>query len=227
MKRISASAFIASSSLDGVWVPRSQRRPLKMLLSPSAGNYEIRVMPATRRSAQAGCPFRHLQISAIALCPPGGRARRRGQAAGQSIAPPARSPRVRARAGHRRRRLARISQGLQHRASPFSARAVAHPGSTSFPNSLRVRFDGVNCSANFGAKETHDLRLYDGQSVAAPQVAVLRKHGAGKVFREVASGAKTDPAHLRRALDQLDAGEVLMVTRLGLLAFSDGFASGI
>jgi DNA invertase Pin-like site-specific DNA recombinase len=33
----------------------------------------------------------------------------------------------------------------------------------------------------------------DGQSVTA-QVAVLRKHGAGKVFREVASGAKDRPA---------------------------------
>src|SRR5262249_15724355 len=31
----------------------------------------------------------------------------------------------------------------------------------------------------------------DGQSVNA-QVAALRKHGAGKVFREVASGAKTE-----------------------------------
>jgi hypothetical protein len=35
------------------------------------------------------------------------------------------------------------------------------------------------------------------QSVAA-QVAALRKHGAGKVFREVASGAKTERAQLRR-----------------------------
>ena len=59
----------------------------------------------------------------------------------------------------------------------------------------------------------------DGQSVAA-QVAALRKHGAGKVFREVASGAKTDPAQLRRVLDQLDAGDVLMVTRLDRLARS-------
>jgi hypothetical protein len=33
----------------------------------------------------------------------------------------------------------------------------------------------------------------DGQSVA-PQVTALRKHGAGKVFREVASGAKTNRA---------------------------------
>ena len=59
----------------------------------------------------------------------------------------------------------------------------------------------------------------DGQSVNA-QVAVLRKHGAGKVFREVASGAKTDRAQLRRLIDQLNAGDVLMVTRLGRLARS-------
>ena len=48
----------------------------------------------------------------------------------------------------------------------------------------------------------------DGQSVAA-QVAVLRKHGAG-VFREVASGAKTDWAQICRLLDQLGAGDVLL-----------------
>jgi DNA invertase Pin-like site-specific DNA recombinase len=59
----------------------------------------------------------------------------------------------------------------------------------------------------------------DGQSVAA-QVVALRKHGAGKVFREVASGAKTDRAQLRRLLDQLDAGDVLIVTRLDRLARS-------
>jgi DNA invertase Pin-like site-specific DNA recombinase len=59
----------------------------------------------------------------------------------------------------------------------------------------------------------------DGQSVAA-QVGALRKHGAGKVFREVATGAKTDRAQLRRLLDQLDAGDVLMVTRLDRLARS-------
>src|SRR5271168_4178100 len=59
----------------------------------------------------------------------------------------------------------------------------------------------------------------DGQSVAT-QVAALRKHGAGKVFREVASGAKTDRAQLRRLLDHLEAGDVLMVTRLDRLARS-------
>src|SRR5271166_1687629 len=59
----------------------------------------------------------------------------------------------------------------------------------------------------------------DGQSVNA-QVAALRKHGAGKVFREVASGAKTNRAQLRRVIDQLEAGDVLMVTRLDRLARS-------
>ena len=48
----------------------------------------------------------------------------------------------------------------------------------------------------------------DGQSVEA-QVAALTVAGAGKVFREVASGAKTDRAQLRRLLD---AGDVLTVT---------------
>ena len=34
------------------------------------------------------------------------------------------------------------------------------------------------------------------------------------MFREVASGAKTDRVRLRRLLNQLDAGDVIMVTRL-------------
>ena len=59
----------------------------------------------------------------------------------------------------------------------------------------------------------------DGQSVAA-QVAALRKHGAGKVFREVSGGTKTDRARLRRLLDQLAAGDVVTVTRLDRLARS-------
>ena len=59
----------------------------------------------------------------------------------------------------------------------------------------------------------------DGQSVAA-QVAGLRAAGAGKVFREVASGARTDRAQLRKAIAALQAGDVLMVTRLDRLARS-------
>jgi len=59
----------------------------------------------------------------------------------------------------------------------------------------------------------------DGQSVAA-QVAALKAAGSGKVFREVASGAKTDRAQLRKAIAALAAGDVLMVTRLDRLARS-------
>jgi len=75
----------------------------------------------------------------------------------------------------------------------------------------------------FGAKEPmiygYARVSTDGQSVAA-QVAALRKNGAGKVFREVATGAKSDWAQLRRVIEQLDADDVLMVTRLDRLARS-------
>ncbi len=59
----------------------------------------------------------------------------------------------------------------------------------------------------------------DGQSVDA-QVKALHAAGAEKVFRETASGAKTDRIGLRRVLDRLDAGDVLIVTRLDRLARS-------
>jgi len=59
----------------------------------------------------------------------------------------------------------------------------------------------------------------DGQSVDA-QVRQLTKAGCKKVFREVASGAKTDRAQLRRLLDVLDTGDVPTVTRLDRLARS-------
>ena len=59
----------------------------------------------------------------------------------------------------------------------------------------------------------------DGQSVDA-QVRQLTRAGCKKVLREVASGAQTDRSQLRCALDQLAAGDVLMVTRLDRLARS-------
>ena len=59
----------------------------------------------------------------------------------------------------------------------------------------------------------------DGQSVEA-QVTALTAAGAEKVFREVASGAKTDRTQLRRSIDALGPGDVLMVTRLDRLARS-------
>jgi DNA invertase Pin-like site-specific DNA recombinase len=59
----------------------------------------------------------------------------------------------------------------------------------------------------------------DGQSVDA-QVRQLRAAGASQVFREVASGAKTDRSQLRRVLSQLAPDDVLTVTRLDRLARS-------
>jgi DNA invertase Pin-like site-specific DNA recombinase len=58
-----------------------------------------------------------------------------------------------------------------------------------------------------------------GQSVDA-QARQLRAAGAGKVFREVASGAKTDRPQLQRLVSELAAGDVVMVTRLDRLARS-------
>ena len=58
------------------------------------------------------------------------------------------------------------------------------------------------------------------ESVEA-QAPQLTKAGCEKVFRDVhVSGAKTNRAQLRHVIDQLDAGDVLMVTRLDRLARS-------
>src|SRR5271169_51183 len=58
-----------------------------------------------------------------------------------------------------------------------------------------------------------------GQSEAA-QMRQLRAAGAKKVFREVAGGAKTNRAQLRRLLAEIGPGDVMMVTRLDRLARS-------
>src|SRR5271155_2856500 len=53
------------------------------------------------------------------------------------------------------------------------------------------------------------------------QTRQLTKAGCRKVFRDLhVSGAKTDRAQLRRLLDEIDDGDVLMVTRLDRLARS-------
>jgi len=59
----------------------------------------------------------------------------------------------------------------------------------------------------------------DGQSVEA-QVQELTAAGCGTVFREVASGAKTNRKQLKKALESLQPGDVLAVTRLDRLARS-------
>lgn len=59
----------------------------------------------------------------------------------------------------------------------------------------------------------------DGQSLDA-QRAELTAAGCAKVFCETASGTRTDRPRLARALDALDPGDVLVVTRLDRLARS-------
>ena len=59
----------------------------------------------------------------------------------------------------------------------------------------------------------------DGQSLDA-QRAELAAAGCAKVFAETASGTRADRPRLRRALEALDPGDVLVVTRLDRLARS-------
>ena len=59
----------------------------------------------------------------------------------------------------------------------------------------------------------------DSRSIEA-QVRQLTKAGCKKVFSEVASGAKTERAQLRRLLAVIDTGDVVTVTRLDRLARS-------
>ena len=59
----------------------------------------------------------------------------------------------------------------------------------------------------------------EGQTLDA-QVEALRAAGCTRTFREKVTGAIADRPQLRRALDRLAAGDVLMVTRLDRLARS-------
>jgi len=59
----------------------------------------------------------------------------------------------------------------------------------------------------------------DGQSLTA-QVAELKAAGCTEVFQEKISGAKSDRAQLTRLMERLEAGNVLVVTRLDRLARS-------
>jgi DNA invertase Pin-like site-specific DNA recombinase len=57
----------------------------------------------------------------------------------------------------------------------------------------------------------------DGQTLDA-QLASLKAAGAGRIFAEKVSGAKTDRKQLAKAIATLGAGDVLLVTRLDRLA---------
>jgi DNA invertase Pin-like site-specific DNA recombinase len=54
----------------------------------------------------------------------------------------------------------------------------------------------------------------------AVQLDELKTAGAAKVFKETASGAKTDRAELAKLIRRLEPGDVLLVTRLDRLARS-------
>ena len=59
----------------------------------------------------------------------------------------------------------------------------------------------------------------DGQTLDAQQSA-LKAAGAEKVYAEKVSGAKTDRRQLAKAIEALQAGDILLVTRLDRLARS-------
>jgi DNA invertase Pin-like site-specific DNA recombinase len=59
----------------------------------------------------------------------------------------------------------------------------------------------------------------DGQTLDS-QHASLKANGAERLFAEKVSGAKTDRRQLARAIEALQAGDVLLVTRLDRLARS-------
>jgi len=59
----------------------------------------------------------------------------------------------------------------------------------------------------------------NGQDLGA-QIAELQTAGCGNIYKEKASGAKTDRPALAKLIRRLDAGDVLIVTRLDRLARS-------
>ncbi len=59
----------------------------------------------------------------------------------------------------------------------------------------------------------------EGESLAA-QIDQLTQAGAEKIFKEKMSGAITERSQLRQLLKTIDAGDVLLVTRLDRLARS-------
>jgi DNA invertase Pin-like site-specific DNA recombinase len=86
-----------------------------------------------------------------------------------------------------------------HAAAPSVRRRTRQQG----PGTLRLETPFLRYARVSAGGQTVDAQ--DGQ---------LRAAGAGKVFREVASGAKTDRARLRRLVSELTARDVVMVTRL-------------
>jgi hypothetical protein len=89
------------------------------------------------------------------------------------------------------------------------------------PELKRFRLDFPECAPPYlGIAFADDLLNKTFGCSSRRGIQQLKAAGARQVFREVASGAKTDRAQLLGVLARLDAGDVLMVTRLDRLARS-------
>src|SRR5215831_484833 len=101
--------------------------------------------------------------------------------------------------------------------------ALAH-GIGCFLSTLKNR---ANKAANVRLKSDEaDMAVFgyarvstDGQTLAS-QDAELMAAGCAKVYQEKVSGARTDRAELGKLLRRIEAGDLLMVTRLDRLARS-------
>jgi DNA invertase Pin-like site-specific DNA recombinase len=75
------------------------------------------------------------------------------------------------------------------------------------------KWEGEMATFGYARVSTRDQDL-------AGQIAELQAAGCGNIFKEKASGARTDRPELAKAIRRLDAGDVLVVTRLDRLARS-------
>jgi DNA invertase Pin-like site-specific DNA recombinase len=86
----------------------------------------------------------------------------------------------------------------------------------------RVGRSQMSCCKSGGvfAMEIGYARVSTREQDLSGQVAELTAAGCAKVYREKASGARGDRAELRKVVDRLQPGDVLVVTRLDRLARS-------
>jgi DNA invertase Pin-like site-specific DNA recombinase len=78
----------------------------------------------------------------------------------------------------------------------------------------RVQRAALRALRLFGTMTTSEIMPW------AFPIAALQAAGCGNIFKEKASGAKTDRPELAKAIRRLEVGDVLVVTRLDRLARS-------
>src|SRR5262245_34916298 len=113
----------------------------------------------------------------------------------------------------------------------FPPIASPKPGQTSHASVAKLSIYAPNCRCSnikhdFGAYIWCEMATYGyarvsttGQTVAT-QKALLLAAGVERIFSEKVSGVAARRPELERALDQLEAGDVLVVTKLDRLARS-------